>query len=88
MKSTLLALAALVAVAGPAAAAGPGHCHDDITAVKAAMEKAKLNPTDSAAVTKALADADALHKGGKEADCEKALLAAKKLVGVKHDHKH
>ena len=88
MKSNLLALAALVALAGPAAAAGPGHCHDDITAVKAAMEKAKLNPTDAAAVTKALADADTLHKGGKEADCEKVLLDAKKMVGVKHDHKH
>lgn len=88
MKSTLLALAALVALAAPAAAAGPGHCHDDITAVKAAMEKAKLSPSDAAAVTKALADADALHKGGKEADCEKALVGAKKLVGVKHDHKH
>jgi hypothetical protein len=88
MKSTLLALAALVALAGPAAAAGPGHCHDDITAVKAALVKAKLNSTDAATVTKALADADALHKGGKEADCEKALVGAKKLVGVKHDHKH
>ena len=29
-----------------------------------------------------------LVKGGKEADCEKALVDAKKLVGVKHDHKH
>ena len=88
MKSTLLALAAIVALAGPAAAAGPGHCHDDIAAVKAALEKAKLNPADTAAVTKALAEADALHKGSKEADCEKVLLPVKTLVGVKHDHKH
>ena len=66
MKSTLLALAAIVALAGPAAAAGPGHCHDDMKAVKTAMEKAKLNPADAATVTKALADADALHKAGKD----------------------
>lgn len=88
MKSTIIAIATFVALISPAAAAGPGHCHDDITAVKAAMEKAKLNPADTAAVTKALADADALHKGGKEADCEKMLEPAKKMVGVKHDHKH
>ena len=84
MKSTLLALAAIVGLAGPAAAAGAGHCHDDMTAVKAAMEKAKLNPADAATVTKALADADALHKAGKEADCEKTLAPALKIVGVKH----
>lgn len=86
MKIALIAALAATVVATPAMATG-GHCDADMDAVKAAMGKAKLSEADAKIVNDALAKAMDLDKAGKEEDCEKSLDAARKLVGVKEQHK-
>ncbi len=87
MKVSILAAAALTALATPAFAAG-GHCDADMAAIKAAMANAKLSEADMKTVNDALASAEAMDKAGKEEDCEKSLAGAQKLVGVKEQHKN
>lgn len=86
MKTLILAAVAAVMLATPALAAG-GHCDADMGAIKAAMAKAKLSEADMKTVNDALTNAEAMHKAGKEEDCEKSLAAAQKLVGVQEQHK-
>ncbi|MGE3066473.1 MAG: hypothetical protein AB7K67_12860 [Hyphomicrobiaceae bacterium] len=86
-KILIVAVAGSIAAVTQAFAAG-GHCDADMAAINAAMAKAKLSEADMKTVKTALAKGEELHKAGKEEDCEKALAAAQKLVGIKDEHKH
>lgn len=70
------------------ALAAAGHCEDDIKAVDVAIPKSKLSAADLTKVKEARAKADALHKAGKEEDCEESLAQAQQMLGIKEQHKN
>ncbi len=84
MKVSLIAAAILLA-AVPAIAGG-GHCDEDIAAVDKAFAAAKLSEPDMATVKAARASAEEAHTAKKYEECEKALEAAQKLLGIKEKH--
>lgn len=88
MKKMLIVAAMGSFAAATHAFAAGGHCDADIAAINVALAKAKLSDADVRTVKAALAKGQALHKAGKEEDCEKALAPAQKLVGIKDEHKH
>ncbi|MBL8269764.1 hypothetical protein [Steroidobacter sp.] len=85
MKAIIPAVAAMIFAVSPAFAS-EGHCDADIKAVDAALSKAKLSDADAATVKAARAKAEGLHKAGKEEECEKSLMGAHKLLGIKEEH--
>ena len=87
MKNLLLPAFTIMVLVSVRAFAGEGHCDADLKAVDTAMAKTKLSEADTATVKAARAKAEALHKAGKEEECEKALAGAQKLLGIKEEHK-
>lgn len=86
MKKAIFASLALTLLAAPALAAEV-HCDADLKAIEQALIRAKLSPADAASVKAAQAKAEALHKAGKEEECEKSLLDTQKLLGIQEQHK-
>lgn len=85
---TLSALILAAFLVSPAAMAASGHCEADMTAITTAMSKAKLSAADTKSINDALAKGSDLRKAGKDEACEKALLPAQKLLGIKDKHAH
>lgn len=85
MKAIVSAVATMIIAVSPAFAS-EGHCDADIKAVDAALSKARLSDADAATVKAARAKAEGLHKAGKEEECEKSLIGAQKLLGIKEEH--
>ena len=85
MKVIIPAVAAMIFAVSPAFAS-EGHCDADIKAVDAALSKAKIADADRQTVKAARAKAEELHKAGKEEECEKSLVGAQKLLGIKDEH--
>lgn len=87
MKASIAVVASMMIFAVSPAFASEGHCGADIKAVDAALGKAKLTDADRATVKAARAEAEELHKAGKEEECEKSLTVAQKLLGIEDKHK-
>ena len=87
MKVRILAAVVAMGLAAPAFAGGT-HCDEDIAAVDKAMATAKLSDADMAKVKAARASADELRTAKKDEECEKALVEAQALLGIKDPHGH
>lgn len=58
------------------------NCPNEMKAIDAKMDSAKLNPEETAKVKQLRADGEKFHKDGKHAESMKALESAKKMLGI------
>lgn len=84
MKALVIAIAALVLVAGPAMAA---QCPLLIKQLNEAVGKAKADDAKAKQAKDLIAEAQKLHDGGKHADSVKKAEEAAKVLGVKLEMK-
>jgi len=81
MRAAFLVLSA--ALFGSSGAALASSCPMQMKAIDDKLAaKPALGADDAAKVKKLRAEGEALHKSGKHADSEKALGAAKKILGI------
>lgn len=58
------------------------NCPNEMKAIDAKMDSAKLSPEETAKVKQLRADGEKFHKDGKHAESMKALESAKKMLGI------
>jgi hypothetical protein len=74
---------ALVAMLLASSLAAAHNCPNEMKAIDAALQKAKLDAKKSAEVKKLRAEGEQLHKAGKHDESMAALGKAKGILGIK-----